>query len=81
MDDIRPVSKPHIIPVFYYRGKMHFNEYCKMLIHNNTPEAQELQLPNTTFFSLPPLPLSVSTAPTKATVQPLEGHHALAGVH
>lgn len=39
------------------RKKNFFLEYCKMLIHNNTPEAQELQLPNATFSPLPPLAL------------------------
>ena len=43
-------------------------ECCKMLIHNTTLEAQELQLPNATF--LPPSLQSLSTAPAKARAQP-----------
>lgn len=57
MDDIRPVSKPQNVTELYCEKKMHFKQYCKMLIHNNTVEAQELQLPHATFPPLPPLPL------------------------
>lgn len=35
------------------KKKMHFKEYRKMLIHNNTPEAQELWAPKRNLFSLP----------------------------
>ena len=54
-------------------------EYCKMLIHNTTLEAQELQLPNATF--LPPPSSPSQPRPPKPELSPLEGHRAPAGVH
>lgn len=69
---IRPVSKPPIITPGCTAGRgagevgKAFEEYCKMLLHNTTLEAQELQLPNATFSPLPPV---LSTAPAKARAQ------------
>lgn len=42
---------------------MHFKEYRKMLIHNNTPEAQQLWAPKSNLFSLP----STTSTPRAAT--------------